>query len=477
MNTGESWPTPKQAEARVLQIQTKLHSWAMQDPRRRFDDLFNLVHDPAFLMVAWRRVSGNRGRRAAGVDGQTAHYISKVKGEDRFLAELRDSLKSRNFRPIPVRERLIPKRSGKLRRLGIPSVRDRVVQACLKLVLEPIFEADFRPCSYGFRPMRRAHDAIAEIHNLCTHNYEWIVEGDIEACFDSIDHPALLGLVRRRIGDKRVLALVKAFLKAGLLTEQGMLENRDTGTPQGGILSPLLANIALSPLDDMFDEKWQAAGDRSARSRLRRRGFATYRLVRYADDFVVLVAGQRHHAEAIKDEASAVLAPMGLKLSAHKTRISHLDEGFDFLGFRIRRHRKRGTNTKHVYTYPTKAALAAVKAKVRTLTSRATTSKTLASILHRLRFILRGWSNYFRHAASARSFAYLSSFTWRRVARWLRKKHPRASWKKLRAKYFSGWVPEENGIALFYPTSVTIVRYRFRGARIPTRWTLPEVPA
>jgi len=174
---------------------------------------------------------------------------------------------------------------------------------------------------------------------------------------------------------------------------------------------------------------------------------------------------------------ATVLAPMGLKLSAAKTRISHLDEGFDFLGFRIRRHRKQGTNTKHVYTYPTKAALATVKAKVRALTCRATTSLTLTAMLHRLNYILRGWTNYFRHAASARAFSYLSSFTWWRVARWLRKKHPRASWKRLRVKYFSGWVPGENGTSLFYPSSVTIVRYRYRGAGIPTRWTLQEANA
>ena len=184
---------------------------------------------------------------------------------------------------------MIPKASGKLRRLGIPTVADRVVQAALKLVLEPIFEADFRPCSYGFRPRRRAQDAIAEIHHLTSHprNYEWVVDADIAACFDAIDHAALMDRVRARIADKSVLALVKAFCKAGILTEAQANQNTDTGTPQGGILSPLLANIALSVLDDHFVAAWAAMGDASARHRRRRRGEATYRLVRYADDFVV----------------------------------------------------------------------------------------------------------------------------------------------------------------------------------------------
>jgi RNA-directed DNA polymerase len=191
VNIGAPWPTPEEAEARVLGIQAKLHRWATDDPGRRFADLFNLVGDPAVLLVAWRRVKGNKGARTAGVDGQTVYYIQQRRGEDSLLAELRADLKARRFRPLPVRERLIPKPgSGKLRMLGIPTVRDRVVQAALKLVLEPIFEADFQPCSYGFRPGRRAQDAIAEIHVFASppHTYEWVVEGDIQACLDPASH-------------------------------------------------------------------------------------------------------------------------------------------------------------------------------------------------------------------------------------------------------------------------------------------------
>ena len=176
------------AEPRVLEIQAKLHRWAAADPGRRFDDLFNLVADPAFLLVAWARVRGNKGARTAGVDGHTALSITAAMGVEGFLDRLRASLKDRSFRPLPVRERMIPKAGGKKRRLGIATIADRVVQASLKLVLEPIFEADFLPCSYGFRPKRRAHDAVAEVRFLTSRSFRWVVEGDIKACFDEISH-------------------------------------------------------------------------------------------------------------------------------------------------------------------------------------------------------------------------------------------------------------------------------------------------
>jgi RNA-directed DNA polymerase len=472
VNTGAPWPTAELAEARVLGIQAKLHRWAIDDPTRRFDDLFNLVCDPAFLLVGWRRVRGNMGARTAGVDGQTAAYIEWVRGEAAFLAELRADLKARRFAPLPVRERMIPKPGGrKRRRLGIPTVRDRVVQAALKLVLEPLFEADFQPCSYGFRPGRRAHDALAEIHLLASHSYEWVVEGDIEACFDTIDHTALLQRMRRRVGDKRVLGLVRAFCKAGILTEAGQVQDTITGTPQGGILSPLLANIALSVLDEHFAEAWQQTMGTNAQRRTRKaRGLARYRLVRYADDFVVMVAGTRADAEALKGEAAAVLAPMGLRLSEAKTRITHIDEGLDFLGYRMQRHQKRGTAKRYVYTYPSKNALQAIKAKVRTI-SRQNRNQPLAVLLHRLNLALRGWCVYFRHGCSARTFRYLGQFTWERTLKWLRRKHPNATWKQLRRRYLPGWWPTDGSVVLANPEKVTIIRYRYRGAAIPTPWT------
>jgi RNA-directed DNA polymerase len=239
---GSAWPEqiPMGPVRRVSEIQAKLHRWAAAEPGRRFDDLFNFVHDPATLLMAFDRVAGNQGSRTAGVDGLTAADVEERIGVPGFLNDLRVQLKAGVFRPLPVREKVIPKPggSGKVRRLGIPVIADRVVQAALKLVLEPIFEADFLPVSYGFRPRRRAQDAIAEIQHMGTHGYRWVLDADIAACFDEIDHAALMDRVRMRIKDKKVLALIKAFLKAGIMTELGQRQDTAVGTPQGGILTP-----------------------------------------------------------------------------------------------------------------------------------------------------------------------------------------------------------------------------------------------
>nr|WP_238845605.1 group II intron reverse transcriptase/maturase [Nocardia terpenica] len=460
------------AERRVLEIQTKLHRWANDDPHRRFDDLFNLVTDLSFLWMAWERVAGNKGARSAGVDGMTAAFVRDRIGEEQFLTELRDQLKARSFRPTPVRERMIPKPgSRKRRRLGIPTVADRVVQASLKLVLEPIFEADFASCSYGFRPNRRAHDAMAETRFLASKTYEWVLEGDIEACFDEISHSALLDRVRARIGDKRVLALVKAFLKAGILTEVGTSKETVTGTPQGGILSPLLANVALSVLDEHFT-RIEGGPQTSPKRRFTRRqkGLPNYRLIRYADDFVILVSGTRAHAEELLPEVAEVLSTVGLQLSPEKTLITHIDEGLDFLGWRIQRHRKRGTTKHFVYNYPAKKALRAIKAKTKAI-CRMNVSLSLAVLLHKLNQVLRGWTAYFRPGVSARAFQYLRMIVWRQVFGWLRRKYPNAGWKELRRRFCGGgWWPHDREVVLFNPGSVVTTRYRPRGTTIPSPW-------
>jgi RNA-directed DNA polymerase len=451
-------------------MQAKLHRWATTDPGRRFDDLFNLVYDPAFLVVAWNRVRGNKGARTAGVDGVAPRSIGDR--AEAFLDGLRAELKARLFTPVPVRRTTIRKGSGKPRRLGIPTAADRVVQASLKMVLEPIFEADFKPCSYGFRPKRRAQDAIAEIHYLGSppRNYEWVLEADIEACFDQIDHTALMGRIRRRVGDKRVLRLVKAFLRAGVLAEDGVRRDTYTGTPQGGILSPLLANIALSVIDEHFTMKWEALGGRHGRARHRRTGGAVFRIVRYADDSVIMATGRRSDVEALRDEVAAVLAPMGLRLSTAKTRVCHIDEGFDFLGFRIQRRPVRGTNKRAVVTYPSRRALHLIRDKIRRLTRRKR-HRTLADLLQRLNPVLRGWCHYFRHGVSKRTFSYIGNFAWWRVVGWIRKRHAGLSWGTLRRRHLPEWKITDAGIVLFRCDQVPVTRYRYRGTRIPTPWT------
>ncbi|WP_405192897.1 group II intron reverse transcriptase/maturase [Streptomyces anulatus] len=466
---------------RVSEMQAKLHRWAVADPGRRFDDLFNLVHDPATLIVAFDRVAGNRGARTAGVDDLTVADVEERIGVPGFLDDLRTQLKTGAFRALPVREKKIPKPggSGKVRRLGIPVIADRVVQAALKLVLEPIFEADFRPVSYGFRPNRRAQDAIAEIHFFGTRGYRWVLDADIQACFDDIEHAPLMDRVRSRIKDKRVLALVKAFLKAGVLTELGELQDTHTGTPQGGVISPLLANIALSVLDEHVHGSWEPDGElgtQKRRERRRLKHLPNWRIVRYADDFVILVHGTEQDTEALHEEIAHALAPMGLRLSPAKTRVVHMSEGFDFLGFRIQWRRKQGTNKWYVYTFVAQRPLRSLKAKIRALTHK-TSQQELRYVLTSLNMVMRGWANYFRHAVAKNTFSMLDNFTWWRIIRMLRERH-HWTWADVRRRFTTAsgrWLPITAGdIELRKISEIRVTRYRYRSKSIPTPWPLQE---
>jgi RNA-directed DNA polymerase len=470
------WPDADSAFWTVRRMQIKLHRWASEDSARRFGDLFNLVYDPAFLVHAWERVSSNAGARTPGVDRATVAQIVSRVGVEVFLGHIRDSLRSGGFAPVEVRRVTIPKAGGKIRRLGIPTVADRVVQASLKAVLEPIFEADFKPCSYGFRPNRRAQDAIAEIHFLASHSHEWVLEADIQACFDEIGHTPLLARMRHRIKDKRVLALVRAFLKSGVMMTSGNREETLTGTPQGGILSPLLANIALSVLDDHFDrQRREQMGTDQQRAKRKRNGLGNWKIVRYADDFVVMVSGQARHAEALREEVADVLAPMGLRLSPEKTRVVHIDEGFEFLGFHIRRRRKRGTQKQCVYTTPSKKAVQAAKDKVRQKTRRSTLHLSLAGLITSLNQTLRGWATYFRHGVSSRAFHHLDNHAWWRIVGWIRAKYQgksRVGWKELRRRFCDqGWRLAHEGALFTGASSVAVTRYRYRGSTIASPWT------
>jgi len=445
VNTGAPWPDLDEAEHRVLVMQTKLHQWATADPGRRFDDLANLVYDPAFLAVAWARVRGNKGARTAGVDGVAPRSV--VFGAAGLLGGLRDDLKAGRFVPQRVRGKTIPKANGKVRSLGIPTVADRVVQASLKLVLEPIFEADFKPCSYGFRPRRRAQDAIAEIHFLASapRNYTWVLEADIKACFDEIDHTALMGRVRHRIGDKRVLGLVKAFLKAGVLSEDGTERDTVTGTPQGGILSPLLANIALSGLDEHFAAAWEAMGDSSARHRRRRKGLATYRLVRYADDFVVMCRRESQANEAMQ-RLRDIFARLRLTLHPEKTKLVQLGlgrDGFDFLGCYLRIVKSHFKGRTYLFRWPSRRAMRSVRAKIRDHTNRRRRAgmKDVDDVIRDLNPVLRGWGNYFKTGNASKQFTAIDYCVWRRITRLLAKLRRKrgaslgSSWARMRREW------------------------------------------
>ncbi|AUH40498.1 group II intron reverse transcriptase/maturase [Streptomyces sp. CMB-StM0423] len=464
---------PFRVERRVLEIQAKLHRWSNENGHRRFDDLYNLVCDPDFLLVAWDRVRSNRGARSAGIDGRSAFSIESA-GVEEFLGGLRSQLKDRSFSPLPARERMIPKSDGKKRRLGIATVCDRVVQASLKLVLEPIFEADFLPCSYGFRPNRRAHDAVAEIRYYSSRprQYEWVVEGDIKACFDEISHSALMDRVRMRVGDKRVLALVKAFLKSGILSEDGSLTETNTGTPQGSILSPLLSNVALSVLDEYIEQAPGGPSSSEWQRRVRRRqGLPNFRLIRYADDWCLMVRGTREGAEALKEEVAEVLATMGLRLADAKTLITHIDEGLDFLGWRIQRHVKASEKREYVYTYPARKALRVICRKVKRICRNTSTNQPLSTLLYQLNPVLRGWCAYFRPGVSSKAFGYLAKVAWYQVIAWIRRKHRGITWKELRRRYCAGgWQPRDGQIKLLHTGTISTTRYRYRGTKIPSPW-------
>ena len=473
MNSSAPLPDAEVAQERVLGWQTKLHRWAGEDERARFGDLFNLVCDLATLVVAWERVKRNRGSKTAGVDGQTRRRIEQM-GVENVLGELRQALRNGSYAPLPVRERKIPKRgSGKLRSLGIPALRDRIVQMAAKLVLEPIFEADFCPTSFGFRPGRRAQDAIEEARRFINPPgcYEWVIEGDVENCFGALHHGLLIEQVRGRVTDKRVLALIRKFLAAGVMSELGTVTATPSGTPQGAILSPVLANVALSVLARHFETAWRAFGAAPRRVRVRAKGHATYRIIRYADDFLVMVAGTRAQAETIKQATAEFMAKqMRLTLSPEKTAITHVDDGFDFLGWRVKRVPRPGRAPVAI-TFPSDRALGDIKHRIKTLTKSNMVNLSLDELIRALNPKLRGWTNYHRHGAAKRCFGYLSYYLWWRVIRWLRHKYPHLTWKQIKRRYWGrDWTSHE-GRRLHWPAEVPVTRYR--GRRNPSPLAAP----
>src|SRR5271169_2674723 len=297
----------------VLDMQRKLHRWSAADPEKGFADLFNLMCDRRMIAAAWKRLSRNKGSQTPGTDGTTRRKVEERPGGVAvFLEAIRDELRNGTYKPQPVRQRLIPKpgKPGKFRPLGIPTLTDRLVQMALKNVLEPIFEADFYPTSYGFRKGRSTHDALVRIQKVLHPTrrgpsvYRYVIEGDIKGCFDAIDHHVMMEGVRRRIGDRKVLKLIFAFLKAGVMIE-GTVRHPVTGSPQGGIISPMLSNIYLTAIDERYG-RWSmrprepSINATARRARDRKQGKTAFYMVRYADDFVVLVDGTREQAEAEK---------------------------------------------------------------------------------------------------------------------------------------------------------------------------------
>lgn len=442
------------APERTTALQSKLYQAAKQDRKRRFYRLYDKLFREDVLWTAWEQVRRNGG--AAGSDGVTIAAIEEA-GVAEFLAELGQELREQRYRPQPVRRVEIPKAPGKVRRLGIPCVRDRVAQAAAKLVLEPIFEADFEEHSYGFRPGIGQRQALAAVQHHARQGYRWVVDADIEGFFDHLDHEQLMAAVRRRVSDGAVLRLIYRWLKAGIWVG-AVFEDSEAGTPQGGVLSPLLANIYLHALDQGFLKQKEFLG----------------RMTRFADDFLIQ-CGTRQHAERALCWVQAQVGKLALRLNAAKTGIvADAEPGFNFLGFHHRRVpvRDRHGPRQSLLRWPSQKACQKFRERLRETLQRQGLlgdGRKWGKVRDRVNRYLRGWGSYFRHGQGTRVLGKLDRYVRERLARYLARSQPTGK-KRRRRRWedFQVWLRERGGlIQLTRPADWPVNRYR---GRANLRW-------
>src|SRR6202158_5109976 len=395
--------TANNPDEKVRQLQRRLWVCAKTSKTRRFHALYDRIYRSDVLWEAWKRVRRKQG--AAGVDETTLRSIEE-QGVTQFLEGIQAELKAGQYRPSPVKRRWIPKADGKQRPLGIPTVRDGVIKMAAKLVIEPIFEADFQPSSYGFRPKRSATQALEAIREAGNRGHSFVVDADIQGYFDGIDRSILMDLVKERISDRRVLKLIRQWLEAGVM-EDGRVRETLAGTPQGGVISPLLANIYLNKLDRIWAARCSSLGV----------------LVRYADDFVAMCRTESQAKEALR-RIGLVMNRLGLKLHPEKTRMVDLRRGkesFVFLGCTIRKKRsiQRNPRTHFMQRWPSPKATKRIRERVHELTDSRHSGQDVKQIIATLNPVIRGWGNYFRTGNADRKFTQLDSYVYQRLAQWM----------------------------------------------------------